>query len=342
MNMLEFHIIQSFPFTCLNRDDNNAPKEGYFGGTKRARVSSQCWKRAIRLMARELFPEKFSGVRSKFFMVALRESLLEQGMTEERVEEVVLHVTQLVSKIDEKKNKLKTMLYYSNEEVSEIARAAIESEKPLVEKDLNKLLKGKHAHDAADISLFGRMVASAASLNLEGAASFSHALSVHRVETEQDFFTAVDDIIDEENQGSGHLDYAEFNSACYYRYINVNLDLLVQDTHLGILSKDERQKVLEVFIKSCLTAIPQAKKNTLAGPTLPNYVMGIRRKGTPVSLVGAFESPVRGSNGYVEESVKRMKEHKNNLYGTFCFEEGTVAELPEKNINKFCEVLLNV
>lgn len=341
MNMIELHILQSFPFVCLNRDDNNAPKEGFFGGVKRARVSSQCWKRAIRLMARELFPEKFSGVRSKFFMVALREALLKEGLSEDKVDETTAQIAVVVSKIDDKKEKLKAMLYYSNEEVQEIAKAALESKKPLAEKDLNKILRGKHAHDAADISLFGRMVASAPSINIEGAASFSHALSVHRVDSEQDFFTAVDDVITEENTGSGHLDYAEFNSACYYRYININLDLLKEDTHLGILSEEEFTKVLETFIRSCLIAVPQAKKNSMAGPTLPDYVMGVRRKGTPVSLVGAFETPVRSSNGYVENAIKAMKERKESLFNTFCFDEGVTAELPQKNIKEFCGVLLN-
>ena len=46
---IEFHILQSFPVTCLNRDDVGAPKSAVVGGTPRARVSSQCWKRQIRL-----------------------------------------------------------------------------------------------------------------------------------------------------------------------------------------------------------------------------------------------------------------------------------------------------
>ena len=48
MKMIEMHILQSFPVTCLNRDDVGAPKSAYFGGVSRARVSSQSWKRAIR------------------------------------------------------------------------------------------------------------------------------------------------------------------------------------------------------------------------------------------------------------------------------------------------------
>ncbi len=45
---VELHIIQNFAPSCLNRDDTNAPKDCEFGGYRRARISSQCIKRAIR------------------------------------------------------------------------------------------------------------------------------------------------------------------------------------------------------------------------------------------------------------------------------------------------------
>ncbi len=46
---IEFHILQSFPVTCLNRDDVGAPKTAIVGGSTRARVSSQAWKRPVRI-----------------------------------------------------------------------------------------------------------------------------------------------------------------------------------------------------------------------------------------------------------------------------------------------------
>ncbi len=51
---IEYHILQSFPVTCLNRDDVGAPKTALVGGVTRARVSSQCWKRQVRLVMAEL------------------------------------------------------------------------------------------------------------------------------------------------------------------------------------------------------------------------------------------------------------------------------------------------
>jgi CRISPR system Cascade subunit CasC len=45
---IELHIIQNFAPSNLNRDDTGAPKDCEFGGTRRARISSQCFKRSIR------------------------------------------------------------------------------------------------------------------------------------------------------------------------------------------------------------------------------------------------------------------------------------------------------
>lgn len=50
---IEAHIIQSFGPSCLNRDATNSPKDCEFGGVRRARISSQCFKRAMRGYFRE-------------------------------------------------------------------------------------------------------------------------------------------------------------------------------------------------------------------------------------------------------------------------------------------------
>ena len=45
---IELHLLQNFAPSNLNRDDTGAPKDCDFGGYRRARISSQCFKRAIR------------------------------------------------------------------------------------------------------------------------------------------------------------------------------------------------------------------------------------------------------------------------------------------------------
>jgi len=42
--IVEIHVLQNFAPSNLNRDDTGAPKDALFGGTRRARISSQCAK----------------------------------------------------------------------------------------------------------------------------------------------------------------------------------------------------------------------------------------------------------------------------------------------------------
>ena len=71
MKHLELHILQSVPVACLNRDDFGSPKTAFFGGVPRARVSSQCWKRAARELMREDVPERFGGQRTRLVIAPL-------------------------------------------------------------------------------------------------------------------------------------------------------------------------------------------------------------------------------------------------------------------------------
>ena len=76
---IEFHILQSFPVSCLNRDDVGSPKTAVIGGVTRARVSSQCWKRAVRLSLRDLGVKL--GLRTKKIEQTLTEILINKGLS---------------------------------------------------------------------------------------------------------------------------------------------------------------------------------------------------------------------------------------------------------------------
>ena len=76
---VEFHILQSFPVTCLNRDDVGAPKSAVVGGTPRARVSSQCWKRQVRLAMHEMGLK--IGMRTKLVSDLIAQECIALGAT---------------------------------------------------------------------------------------------------------------------------------------------------------------------------------------------------------------------------------------------------------------------
>lgn len=314
MNLIELHILQSFPVSCLNRDDVGSPKSALFGGAKRARISSQCLKRASRILAHDLHGS-FEGIRSRFLLTPFTEALLSAGLDETQAKEKAEELCKLFSKPDGKNpNQVTTAVYLSPAEITQIAIAIAGGEDP------KSAIKKATRNDAADISLFGRMVANDPNLNVDGAAMFSHALSTHRADNEVDFFSAVDDRKgDAEDAGAGMIGTLEFNSATYYRYIAINLDLLADAKHLAALTEDERKDILRAFIHAALTSVPGARQNSMNAGTLPHEVLGIRKeKGQPLQLINAFENPVRATgSGFGDTSLTAMKDHLTTLEKTW-------------------------
>jgi CRISPR system Cascade subunit CasC len=196
--------------------------------------------------------------------------------------------------------------------------------------------------DAADIALFGRMVANDHSLTVEAASMFSHALSVHKADNEIDFFSAVDDLQPKEESGAGMTGTLEFNSATYYRFAALNLDMLADAEHLGSLGSDERQTVVRTFIEATIKAVPSARKNTMNGNTLPVYVLGVvREKGHPIQLVNAFETPVKSSQGYTAKSVELLKGEYAKLKETWGVEAVFEQAIPEVGFKAFIDGMVS-
>lgn len=82
--IVEIHVLQNFAPSNLNRDDTGAPKDALFGGTRRARISSQCSKRAVRQffgqqVAQGLLSNEDLAKRSKRLLDALTEILVQKG-----------------------------------------------------------------------------------------------------------------------------------------------------------------------------------------------------------------------------------------------------------------------
>lgn len=217
--------------------------------------------------------------------------------------------------------------------VTKILKSPVEKGFKGEKKDVKSLPK-----DAADIALFGRMVASDHTLTVEAASMFSHALSTHKVDNEIDFFSAVDDLQPKEESGAGMTSTLEFNSATYYRFAALNLDMLADAEHLGSLSNEERQSVVRTFIEATIKAIPSARKNTMNGNTLPVHVLGVvREKGHPIQLINAFEAPVKSSQGYAVKSVELLKAEYAKLKDTWGVEAVFEQAIPEVNVTSFID-----
>lgn len=340
MKLLELHILQSFPVSCLNRDDVGAPKTAIFGGANRARLSSQCLKRAARLRAKELLPDYFKGVRSRLVVPQFEKALAEAGAGNPR--ETATEIAKALSKIDSKNksgDEVTTAVFLSPGEIKTIAEAVANGD------EIKKAVKNAKRLDAADIALFGRMIANDSSLSVEAAAMFSHALSTHRTENDLDFFSAVDEVkaADEstEDAGAGMIGTLEFSSATYYRFCALNLDLLA--SNLAGLEAERRREIVAAFLRSVVEAVPGARKATMNADVRPAYVLGIyKSEGQPVQLVNAFEKPVRPrhDSGLVEPSVEALKSELARLKEIWGVRTETEVAIPDDGgLDHFIETL---
>lgn len=320
---LELHMLQNFAPSNLNRDDTGAPKDCEFGGYRRARISSQCLKRAIRTTFKSagLFTEDELAVRTKRLPDILLNAVDQAGKPREQASAVVETLLG-GSRLKLKEGKTEYLLFLSAQEIDALAAIAVahwddlvkidpsgagssdaggKSESKKDKKNAAKNAVPKQVRDAlervfdggraADLALFGRMIADIPDQNVDAACQVAHALGTNRVSMEFDFFTAVDDKKPAEVPSADMLGTVQFNSTCFYRYANVDLGQLA-DGNLGGDTELAR-KTLDAFIRASIAAVPTGKQNSTAAQNPPSFVMAVVRDKGLWSLANAFLKPVR-------------------------------------------------
>lgn len=308
MNSLyvDIHVLQTVPPSCVNRDDTGSPKTAVYGGVTRARVSSQSWKHAMRMMFKDIFTDEQVGVRTKKIVDLIIEKLDKLGYEGNKEKEALKALENAGIKV-KKDNQVDALFFMSPKQAEVLAKLVVENVSDKAE--YKAALK---EFPSIDIALFGRMVASDPSINYDASAQVAHSISTHEVNNEYDYFTAVDDLSAEDNAGAGHLGTVEFNSSTLYRYATVNVRELFKS--LGT----DTPKAVEGFAKAFLLSMPTGKQNTFANRTVPDFAYITVREDQPVNLAGAFEAPVRADqNGYVLKSIKALTDYADKTYKTF-------------------------
>ncbi len=302
---LDINVIQILPPSNINRDDTGSPKTAQYGGVRRARVSSQSWKKAMRDYFKENSEKSNIGVRTLKIVDFVAEKIvkLDPGKSYDEAMKLAEKVINDAG-VKTAKSQAKALFFMGNSQAEKLANAALNdiSDK----KELTGILK---SNPAIDIALFGRMVADDPSLNEDASCQVAHAISTHAVETEFDFFTAVDDLSKEDSQGAGMLGTVEYNSSTLYRYANVAVHEFLKQ----IGDKEQTVQSLKLLIEAFVNSLPTGKVNTFANTTLPEFVMISIRDDRPVNLVSAFENPVKAykDEGYAKQSiVKLLKEYE--------------------------------
>ncbi len=307
---VDIHVIQSVPPSCVNRDDTGSPKTAVYGGIRRARVSSQSWKHAMREMFKDYFDENELSERTKKIVEKVADQIC--SMSKNSKEDAVILAEKIINQagVSTKNSEAKALFFMSNKQAENLASMALINPLPGKKEVQAALNAGK----GIDIALFGRMVADDPALNSDASAQVAHAISTHKVENEYDYFTAIDDRTPEDQTGAGMIGTVEFNSSTLYRYATI----AAHDLKDNLGDAGATAKSVKEFIKAFVCSMPTGKVNTFANNTPPYAVMVAFRSDQPVNLVGAFETPIKaGEGGYLEKSAKSMAQYAQNIYSTF-------------------------
>lgn len=326
---IDVHILQTVPFSNLNRDDTGTPKTVVYGGALRARVSSQSWKRATRLSLEKIVTSAAS-YRTRHPDKRLSEILEAEGVEIEKAEQIASGVFRVLGTKKEKdvvglfsEQELVALGLLAKEHADELAALdkALTGELAVLKKakrntqeygDADKALKDTEkaqrelrkaltdvvsAKRPTTVALFGRMLADNPAVNVDAAMQVAHAFSVNEIDIEDDFFAATEDLsVPEEGSGGAHLGYAEFISATFYRYATLDFDELVANCDGNV---DAATELAAAGLLAFCRSLPSGKNNVTAPHDLPDMVSIVVRPNRPVSYAAALESPVKArKEGY--------------------------------------------
>jgi CRISPR system Cascade subunit CasC len=315
---LQLHLLTFFPPANLNRDDTGRPKTAVVGGATRLRLSSQSLKRAWRTS--EAFAGALAGhmgQRTQRIGEVVRAHLRADGMDEAKALATAREIAGVFGKIKDIKDadpaQTEQLAFISPQERAAalaLADRALAGEK--IDAKAAGLLRA--ADTAADIALFGRMLADSPEYNREAAAQVAHAITTHKVTVEDDYYTAVDDLkTAAEDAGAGFLGEAAFGSGVFYLYLCVDRTLLVKnlggDTELAATA-------LGALTRAAATVAPNGKQNSFAAHGRAGYVLAERGSQQPRTLAGAFARPVSGTD-LMEDSIKALHSFRANMEAAY-------------------------
>jgi len=344
---IQLHLLTAYPPANLNRDDQGSPKTAKMGGYDRLRVSSQCLKRTWRTS--DLFQTAMSdhlGIRTKLLGIDIYNQLIAGGIKEKDAKEWTKAIAGVFGAL-KKAEKDKPLADLEIEQLVHISPAEQQAIKVLTEKliaeqrapEVDELKLLRLNEQAVDIALFGRMLASSPVFNIDAACQVAHAISVHSVVIEDDYFTAVDDLNNGlEDMGAAHIGETRFAAGLFYSYICINRELLVKNLDGN---EDLANKAIRALTEAAVKVAPEGKQNSFASRAYASYVLAERGNQQPRSLSIAYLKPInnRENEDFIADSITaiiKQKDSFDKVYGacadTRCElnvpkEQGTLAEL---------------
>lgn len=318
---VQLHLLTAYPPSNPNRDDLGRPKTAVYGGVTRQRISSQAIKRAIR--EHDGFRDALSGAigertqrLGEVVEAHVREKNADTATATSIARQVAGAFGKLKSEKDPHPTRIEQLAFISPDEKAfalELADRLLAKEELPDGKELSKIALRK-ADGAADIAMFGRMLADAPDFNREAAVQVAHALTTNRVDVDDDYYTAVDDLKKpSEDAGAGFIGEAGFGAGVYYLYICIDRALLLKN-----LAGDAilAARAIEALVKSAAMASPSGKKNSFANHVLAEFILAEKGDGQPLSLAGAFLTPI-GAGDQVRLSRTALLDKRKSFHRAY-------------------------
>lgn len=337
---IQLHLLTAYPPANLNRDDQGSPKTAKMGGYDRLRVSSQCLKRTWRTS--DVFQaamHDYLGTRTKLLGVGVYQQLIDAGIKEKDAKDWAKAIAGVFGAL-KKPEKDKTLADLEIEQLVHISPAEHQAIQDLTQTliteqrapDTNELKLLRQDAQAIDIALFGRMLASSPAFNIEAACQVAHAISVHSVVIEDDYFTAVDDLNDgQDDMGAAHIGETRFAAGLFYSYICINRDLLIKnlDGNEGLANN-----AIKALTEAAVKVAPEGKQNSFASRAYASYVLAEKGDQQPRSLSVAFLKPINqhDNKDFIADAIKALTQQKDSFdkaYGA-CSDSQQSLNVPEQ------------
>ena len=343
---LQIHTLHSYPAALLNRDDSGLAKRMPFGGATRTRISSQCLKRHWRVADGEFALNDIDGAADAIRSRNVVEREVMQPLKDGSINEDVLKAVEDAFNVG----------VYGSGGTSESGRQPLLLGQPEVEY-LQRKARAICAHsDDADAAgeaaallftrarrneerdnfaafreqtelpgglvgaLFGRMVTSDPGANIEAAIHVQHAFTVHREESESDYFSVVDDLQrDDEDAGAAHIGDMELTAGLFYGYVVVDVPGLASNlSGSRQLAGDVVQRLVHLIAK----VSPGAKLGSTAPYAAADMMLIEAGSRQPRSLANAFRKPAKAQ---VDDAVCRLSDYLGKL--DRCYKNGEARRM---------------
>lgn len=330
---LQIHTLTSYAAALLNRDDDGLAKRLPYGGAIRTRISSQClkrhWRHAEDPHALSAIDGAEPAFRSRELVTLKVIQPLRPDFPAEVVEAIEPEVQMaLYGDKGTTKRGRQTLIFCETElrwlaaearrlvdeatgDATKAKALAEEWRKPL-KNNLKAMTSAAALPGGLASALFGRMVTSDPEANITAPVHVAHAFTVHGEEAENDYFTAVDDLAEDE-PGADTIQETELTSGLFYGYVVIDLPGLVDN-----LGGDRALagQVVHNLVYLIAEVSPGAKLGSTAPYGRAGLVLLEAGDRQPRSLAEAFRKPCAPHLGPAAEALSTQLAKFDETYET--------------------------